>query len=339
MNCPKCLIENPDDNKFCRECGTALLLVCDGCGHELQAGDKFCGQCGQKVFEESRQDKLQLATEGERKHVTVLFSDLSGYTAMSEKLDPEEVKDITGRIFGDASKIIAKYDGFVEKYAGDAVMALFGVPSAHEDDPIRAIKTAREIHDRVGALSPQIEGKIGQPISMHSGINSGLVVTGELDLEKGIHGVAGDTINVAARLSNSALAGDILVGHETYKRSEGYFQFEDLAPVQFKGKSKPVQVYKFQAVKEQPQKVHRLHGLRARLIGRKAEMAQLAEAVENMKQGKGAVISIVGTAGTGKSRLVEEFKASLDLKEIQWREGNAYAYAQNIPYIPIIDLI
>jgi class 3 adenylate cyclase len=129
-------------------------------------------------------------------------------------------------------------------------MALFGVPSAHEDDPLRAIKAAREIHGCVGALSPQIENKIGQPISMHSGINTGLVVTGELDLEKGVHGVAGDTINVAARLSNSAQAGDILVGHETYKRSEGYFQFEDLAPVQFKGKSKPVQVYKFRTVKE-----------------------------------------------------------------------------------------
>ncbi|MBW2433330.1 MAG: zinc ribbon domain-containing protein, partial [Deltaproteobacteria bacterium] len=118
MKCPKCHIENPDDNKFCRECGAALLLACDGCGHELQAGDRFCGQCGRKVVEEAKEETTRLATEGERKHVTVLFSDLSGYTAMSEKLDPEEVKEITGRIFGEVSKIIAKYDGFVEKYAG-----------------------------------------------------------------------------------------------------------------------------------------------------------------------------------------------------------------------------
>ena len=112
MNCPKCHIENPADNKFCRDCGTALLKVCDGCGHELQAGDKFCGKCGQKVKEESRQNKPQLATEGERKHVTALFSDLSGYTAMSEKLDPEEVKEITGRIFGVSVRVKSSFDFF-----------------------------------------------------------------------------------------------------------------------------------------------------------------------------------------------------------------------------------
>ena len=175
MKCLECHIENPADNKFCRECGEALLLVCSQCSNELQAGDKFCGKCGQKVVEEAKEETTQLKSEGERKHVTVLFSDLSGYTAMSEKLDPEEVKEITRKIFGRISKIIAKYDGFVEKYAGDAVMALFGVPRAHEDDPIRAIKTAREIHECVEALSPEIQSKIGQPVAMHTGINTGLV--------------------------------------------------------------------------------------------------------------------------------------------------------------------
>jgi len=156
MKCTNCHIENPDDNKFCRECGTALLSVCAKCGGETQSGDNFCGKCGQKVIEVAKDAKEQLTTEGERKHVTVLFSDLSGYTAMSGKLDPEDVKEITGRIFGEIIKTIAKYDGFVEKYAGDAVMALFGVPGAHEDDPIRAIKAAREIHDCVECLSPEI---------------------------------------------------------------------------------------------------------------------------------------------------------------------------------------
>ncbi|MGD2099136.1 MAG: adenylate/guanylate cyclase domain-containing protein [Desulfobacterales bacterium] len=210
MKCSKCHIENPADNKFCRECGEALLLVCAQCGNELQAGDKFCGKCGQKVVEVATEETTQLVTEAERKHVTVLFSDLSGYTAMAEKLDPEEVKEITGRIFGEISKIIAKYDGFVEKYAGDAVMALFGAPNTHEDDPTRAIKVACEIHDSVENLSPEIENKIGQPIAMHSGINTGLVITGEVDMDHGTHGVAGDTINVAARLKNKAKAGSSL---------------------------------------------------------------------------------------------------------------------------------
>ncbi len=339
MHCPNCHIENPDENKFCKECGTSLLLVCDGCGHELRVDDKFCGQCGQKVAEAAIDDKQKLATNGERKHVTVLFSDLSGYTALSEKLDPEEVKEITARIFGDVSKIITKYDGFVEKYAGDSVMALFGVPRAHEDDPVRAIKVAREIHDCVDALSPQFEDKIGQPISMHSGINTGLVVTGEVDMGRGTHGVAGDTINVASRLSQLAQPGEVLVDKDTYYPAAGFFNFESLEPTTVKGKAAPIQVHKVLTPKDKPITIRRLSGVRADLVGRNVEMDELAEAVEKLYNGKGRIFSISGDAGAGKSRLVEEFKATLDLKQIQWLEGHSYAYAQNIPYFPMIDLL
>ena len=339
MICVKCQFENREGAKFCKECGTNLESACPKCGTVYQLGSKFCDECGYTLAQKIETDEPAPGDRGERKHVAVLFSDLSGYTAMSERLDPEEVKEITGHIFGEISKIIAKYDGFVEKFAGDAVMALFGANQSHEDDPVRAVKAAGEIHELIGALTPLYKDRIGQPLSMHTGINTGLVVTGELNLEKGIHGVAGDAINVAARLSSAAKAGDILVDHETYTRSEGYFQFEDLAPIQLKGKTKAVQVHKFLSVREQARKIHRLHGLRAILVGRKAEMARLTEAVDNLRQEKGAVFSIVGTAGTGKSRLIEEFEASLDLKEIQWLEGNAFAYAQNIPYFPLMDLI
>ena len=339
MKCPKCQFENREGAKFCKECGVSLELVCSECGTGYELGSKFCDECGFNFDQDMAADKYEPKSEGERKHVTVLFSDLSGYTAMSEKLDPEEVKEITGRLFNDVSNIISKYDGFIEKYAGDAIMALFGANQSHEDDPVRAIKAAQEIHGLVESTSPHYEDKIGQPLQMHSGINTGLVVTGELNLEKGIHGVAGDTINVAARMSSAANAGEILVDRETYNRTEGYFQFENLEPVQLKGKTNAVQVHKVVSTKEHPQKIHRLHGLRAELIGRKAEIAELSEAVENLSQGKGSVFSIMGAAGTGKSRLVEEFKASLDLDKIQWREGHAFPYAQNIPYFPLMDLI
>jgi class 3 adenylate cyclase len=278
-------------------------------------------------------------TEGERKHVTVLFSDLSGYTSMSERLDPEEVKEIMSRIFGEIAQVVTKYEGFIEKFVGDAVMALFGVPEAHEDDPIRAIRVAREIHELVDALSPELEKRVGQPISMHTGINSGLVVTGEVDIEKGTHGVAGDTINLASRLSNLGESGEILVGSDTYRQAEGHFTFESLEPTTLKGKTEPVQVYRVLEQKERPVTIHRLSGMRANLIGRKAEIAELGEAVENLRSGKGRIFSICGDAGTGKSRLIEEFKAALDLEEIQWVEGHAYAYSQNIPYFPLIDLL
>jgi tetratricopeptide (TPR) repeat protein len=174
---------------------------------------------------------------------------------------------------------------------------------------------------------------------MHTGINTGLVVTGDVNLEKGIHGVAGDAINVAARLSDLGNADDILVASGTYSQSQGYFDFKELEPATIKGKSEPIRIFKVLSVKEQPVKIHRLDGFKSALIGRKVEMGQMAEAVDFLKQGKGSTISICGTAGTGKSRLVADFKDSLDLDEIQWLEGHAYPYSQNIPYHPLIDLL
>ncbi len=339
MNCPICQLENRQGARFCKECGTNLELTCSGCGAACELGSKFCDACGYSLAQEPQGYKSDPNRDGERKYVTVLFSDLSGYTAMSEKLDPEDVKEITAKIYRDVSRVVGKYDGFIEKYAGDAVMALFGANQSHEDDPVRAVKAAHEIHGLVESISPRYADKVGGPLAMHTGINTGLVVTGELNLEKGVHGVAGDTVNVAARLSAAASPGAILVDHETYSRTEGYFQFENLEPIHLKGKTSAVQVHKFLSVKDQPQKIHRLHGLRAELIGRQAEMAQLCEAVDSLRKGQGAVFSIIGAAGTGKSRLVEEFRSSLDLDTIQWQQGHAFPYGQNIPYFPLIDLI
>ena len=358
MECPKCQFENREEAQFCSECGHKFELSCPECGKSLRVSSKFCDGCGCRLeaplealdnVSETESPPFQPAVDikpedlpsidGERKHVTVLFSDLTGYTAMSEKLDPEEVKEITSRIFGEISKIVANYDGFIEKYAGDAVMAIFGVPITHEDDPIRAIKAAREIHQLVDRISPKVENKIGHPISMHTGINTGLVVTGEVNLERGTHGVAGDTINLASRLSNLANPGEILVNVDTCRQVEGQFACEYIETTPVKGKAIPVEVYKVLSQRDKPVTIHRLSGLRADLVGRNVEMAELSEAVNNLRQGKGRVFSICGDAGTGKSRLVEEFKAGLDLEKIQWIEGHAYAYSQDIPYFPLVDLL
>jgi class 3 adenylate cyclase/tetratricopeptide (TPR) repeat protein len=358
MQCPKCQFENREEAQFCSECGHKFELSCPKCGNFIRESSKFCDGCGCKLespletfdnVSETESLPLQAAVDikpddvapinGERKQVTVLFSDLTGYTSMSEKLDPEEVKEITSRIFGEISKIVANYDGFIEKYAGDAVMAIFGVPKAHEDDPIRAVKAAREIHVLVDAISPDVESKIGQSISMHTGINTGLVVTGEVDIERGTHGVAGDTINLASRLSSLAKPGEILVNVDTCRRIEGYFSCEHTETAMFKGKSEPVQVHRVLSQREKPVTIRRLSGVRGHLVGRTVEMAELVEAVEYLHEGKGRIFSINGDAGTGKSRLVEDFKTTLDLREIQWLEGHAYAYTQNIPYFPMIDLL
>jgi len=358
MQCPQCQFENREEAQFCSECGHKFELSCPKCGNSIRPSSKFCDGCGCKLESPLKTFDNVLATEspplqtvvdikpndvapivGERKHVTVLFSDLTGYTAMSEKLDPEEVKEITSRIFGEVSKIVTQYDGFIEKYAGDAVMAIFGVPQAHEDDPIRAIKAAREIHQLVKAISPEAEKKIGQPISMHTGINTGLVVTGEVNLERGTHGIAGDTINLASRLSSLAKPGEILVNVDTCRQVEGHFACEYIETTTVKGKADPVQVHKVLSQRDKPVTIHRLSGLRADLVGRNVELAELSEAADNLRQGKGRVFSICGAAGTGKSRLVEEFKAGLDLEQIQWIEGHAYAYSQDIPYFPLVDLL
>jgi class 3 adenylate cyclase len=340
MKCQKCQHENPNDAKFCTECGSSMEFHCPNCGSITPATGKFCKECGQELGEERAQrEKIVPESEGERKYVTAMFSDLSGYTAMTEKLDPEEVKEIMSRIFGEIAQVVARYEGFIEKFIGDAVVAFFGVPKAHEDDPIRAIKVAREIHELVGAMSLEVEKRTGKPISMHTGINTGLVITGEVNTEKGTHGLAGDPINVASRLSSLAKAGEILVGHDTYRQAEGHFAFEDLEPTTLKGKTEPVQVHKVISPKERPVTIHRLSGLKAQLIGRKAELTQLREAVEHLRKGRGRIFSICGDAGTGKSRLIEEFKRSLNLGDIQWIEGHAYAYSQNIPYFPLIDLL
>ena len=339
MKCPSCQIENPEGAKFCNECGARLQLACTQCGNLNPASNKFCGGCGSALAEKEEAERAKPSTEAERKQVTVLFSDLSGYTAMTERLDPEEVKEILSRIFGQIAQVVTKYEGFIEKFIGDAVVALFGVPKAHEDDPIRAIRAAREIHDLVQALSPEIEKRIDHPLAMHSGIQTGMVVAGEVDIEKGTHGVSGETINLASRLSDQAQANEILVGPDTYRQAEGYFAFQALGPMEVKGKAEPVAVYRVLSPKERPITIHRLSGLKAELIGRRAEIAQLRQAVEHLREGKGAIISICGDAGTGKSRLVEEFKATLDLHQVQWREGHAHAYAQNIPYFPLVDLL
>jgi class 3 adenylate cyclase/tetratricopeptide (TPR) repeat protein len=313
-------------------------MKCPACEFLNRDGAKYCSECGAPIAGDANQLARQRA-EGERKHATVLFSDLSGYTALTEKLDPEEVKELMERVFRGIAQVLHRYEGFIERFIGDAVMALFGVPHAHEDDAVRAIRAAQEMGELAKELSPEYEGRIERSLAMHTGINTGLVVTGEVEVGGAVLRFTGDAVNVASRLCDLAVPGEILVGSETREEAEGYFQFEARERVSVNGKEQPLTVYRVMSVLEHVQKVHRLSGRQAKLVGRSSEMAELRKAAARLHDGEWVVLSVVGDAGTGKSRLIEEFKALPQLRTVRWYQGNAYSYCQNVPYFPLIELL
>ena len=316
-------------------------MSCSGCGKATLPSDKFCGGCGLELESGKKPSEKREEVASERKFITSLFADISGYTTFSERLDPEEVKDLVSHLIDAMAQVVIKYDGQIEKFAGDQVMALFGVPCTHEDDPVRAIKAASEIHQVVQKISLKVQETIGHPLAVHIGINTGLAVTGQIEFEKATaRHIAGDTVNVASRLCTLAKPGETLVGKTTYTQAEAFFDFEPLAPVELKGKTLPVQAYRLLSPRKLPAKTHHLSGRRAPLIGRQREMQVMTQAMTRLRDGgEYSVIAICGEAGTGKSRLIEEFQATLNLKEIRWIEGHAFAYTQNISYSPLIDLI
>ena len=278
-------------------------------------------------------------SEGERKQVTVLFSDLSGYAALSERLDPEEIKEITSRIFGEVARVVSLYDGFVEKYVGDAVVALFGVPKSHEDDHIRALKAARGIHQSVNVLDPGCVEKVGTRLTFHTGIATGLVVTGEVNLEKGTHGVAGDTINLASRLSGLAAPGEVLVGESTYLQTKGAFSFEKGEPVFVKGKAGQVTPYRLLDERSPTRRGTAAQGLNSPLVGRNAEMAAIRGCVNRLLDGQGGLLFVLGEAGLGKSRLMTEVRRYFEKENLLWLEGRTLSYGQKMSYWPFREIL
>ena len=312
-------------------------MKCPSCNAIIQLQAKYCMECGSQLYDHD--GEVLIPTKGERKLVTIMFSDLSGYTSMTERLDPEDVKKIMDHIFGKIIRIIKYYEGFIEKLIGDAVMAVFGMPTVHEDDPIRAIKAALDMHSAVKKISPQFEEMIGQPLFLHTGINTGLVVTGKYDVDKGIHGLTGDAINLASRLEGIAQNDEIGIGPETYNLTRNFFVFDKIKYVKIKGKEHPVSVHKVLSSKRDSLKTHRVHGIQADLTGRDDEIKLLTESVEELEKGKGSILLIRGEPGTGKSRLKKELKESIRSENILWTEGHAYDHSQKTPYYPLINLL
>ncbi|MGA2940193.1 MAG: AAA family ATPase [Syntrophobacteraceae bacterium] len=320
MKCLKCGTEQPDSAKFCNECGNKLQPS----GYP----DTYL-----------EQSRTHPTIAPERKHVTVLFSDITGYTSITERLDPEQVKQLTGSIFAGVKKIVTRYEGFIERVMGDCVVAFFGVPQVHEDDPIRAVNTAIEIHDLVKGLSSRYEGWVGSPLSMHTGINTGLVVTADVDLERGTHGIAGDAVTVAARLSLLAGPGEILVGEETLRRTRERFNFHDLGLKQVKGKAAPILVFKVIAPKSSVSRAGADRQVFSEMVGRDRELDRIELQVMKVVNGDGSVVNVFGEAGIGKSRLIEELRKREVMKRVMFLECRAVSIGKNLSFHPLIDLM
>jgi class 3 adenylate cyclase len=267
--------------------------------------------------------------------VSVLFSDVSGYTSMSEALDAEDVREITNEIFARAAGIVASYGGRVEKVMGDAILAVFGDPVAREDDAERAVRAALDLHAAAGEVGARLVGRIGRPLSMHSGINTGVVVTGEVDISGASTGPTGDAVNIAARLQALAAAEEILIGPETLRLVCGTFECEERGVHDLKGRTGPVPVTRVLGVAVVPQ---RRSSLRAELVGRGVELDALLAAAGRLDAGEASTVVVRGEPGVGKSRLVGELRDRLH-GDVRCLVGRAGALAQNTPYAPVIDLL
>ena len=282
---------------------------------------------------------------GERKQVTVMFADISGFTAMSEKLDPEEVRSLINACFERLGAVIARYDGHIDKFIGDAIMVLFGAPVAHENDPERALRAALDMVATLDAFNADYVGQLPQPLSLHFGVNSGLVIAGGIGTRQRQHySVMGDPVNLASRLEGLSEAGEILVGEDTYRLTAPLFEFEVLGPVKVKGKEKQITVYRLLGAREvSPGQIRGVEGLSSPLVGREQEMATLKAVLGRLLNGQGGLVSVVGEAGIGKSRLTKElYLACQDqpkVKQTTWARGRAISYGENVSYLVVRDLL
>jgi class 3 adenylate cyclase len=361
MKCNSCHTENPETRKFCRECGAKLALVCPECGAENFPDDKYCGECGHDLsvpkeaapidFAEPYSytpkflaDKIittRSSIEGERKLVTVLFADVAGYTNIADKLDPEEVHQIMDGCFKILMDEIHKYEGTINQFTGDGVMALFGAPLAHEDHAQRACHAALAIQNALEVYGASLKKEYGVAFKMRIGLNSGPVVVGSIgdDLRMDYTAI-GDTTNLASRIEDIAGPGTSLVSNQTHRLARDFFEFKALGKIEVKGKENLQEVFELIKAGEVETRIaaSAAKGL-TRFVGRKNSMCTLMDAYKKAQSGSGQVVGVVGDAGVGKSRLLLEFKHQLPRGETTFFEGRCLHFGSAMAYLPILEIL
>ena len=303
--------------------------ACPSCGTELVATPKFCPECGTKL------DAPAATTREARKVVTILFSDVTGSTALGEQLDPEAVRALMGRYFAAMAAVIERHGGTVEKFIGDAIMAVFGIPTLHEDDALRAVRAAAQMREALAALNTELATERGVTIQTRTGITTGEVVAGDPAAEQTL--VTGDTVNTAARLEQAAAPGEILIGQPTWRLVRDAVSAEPVEPVSAKGKSLPVPAYRLVSVAAGVE--GHLRRMDAPLVGRERELRQLTEAWDRAREERSPqLFTLLGAAGVGKSRLVGEFLAGVS-DEARILRGRCLPYGEGITYWPLAEAL
>jgi class 3 adenylate cyclase len=324
VRCPHCGSEVEAEQRFCGSCGGVLALVCTACGTENPLSNRFCGSCGAELV------RPQAAPENieERRVVTVVFADLVGFTARAEDLDPEDVRGILSRYYAQLRSDLEAHGGTVEKFIGDAVMAVFGAPVAHGDDPERAVRAALAIRESVREMN---EADQRLDLQLRIGVNTGeaIVALGS-ELSSGEGMVAGDVVNTASRLQTAAPQNGILVGHETYRATGARITYEEIEPVVVKGKQEPVRGWLALAASSPGVERPRV----ARLVGRDSESLVLRRIWEEaLEASRPRLISLLGPSGIGKTRLAAEFAAEIEQNGGRILTGRSMSYGTSGTYL------
>ncbi len=342
MVCANCGTENEAGRKFCKECASRLALGCPSCGATNSADAKFCGECATPLVTGAtpppaamRRSEAPARTPvpvAERRHVSVLFADLVGFTPFAEERDAEEVRETLSRYFELAGEVIARHGGSVEKFIGDAVMAVWGAPLAREDDAERAVRAGLELVDAVRTLGPAIAARAG-------------VLTGEAAVTIGATGqgmVAGDLVNTAARLQSVAPPGAVLVGEATARAASAAIVFEPAGEQTLKGKTAPVPAWRALRVVAERGGRNRAETLEAPFVGRDDELRLLKDLFHaTARERRPRHVSVTGQAGIGKTRLAWEFLKYADglAEDTFWHEGRCPAYGDGITFWALGEMV
>src|SRR3954447_1744373 len=335
--CSGCGADNRAGRRFCSQCGTALEAQCPSCGAANEPGDRFCGSCGAALSETAAAPAAPPSVS-ERRLVSVLFADLVGFTTLSEHRDPEEVRELLSRYFDRCRTLIERYGGTVEKFIGDAVMAVWGTPVAREDDPERAVRAALALTHAVTALGAEV----GMPdLRVRAGVLTGNAAVEVSGANQGM--VLGDTVNSASRLQSIAAPGTVLVDDVTRRASEAAISYEDFGTHAVKARDQPLRAWTALRVVAGVGGARRSSGLEMPFVGREDELRHVVEAWErSVAVGSAGRVTVVGDAGSGKSRLLWEVFKHIDGvadEEVWWHQGRCLSYGEGVGYWALAEMV